>query len=60
MVRKLQIKLVRGMAGQHSHIKEVLKGLGFSKSQQTIVRQDTPAIRGMVFKVIHCLEVKVL
>lgn len=60
MANKLEIKLVRGVAGQTTAVKNVLKGLGLKRRNHTVVRQDTPAIRGMVFKIIQCLEVKVL
>ncbi|MBI3895430.1 MAG: 50S ribosomal protein L30 [Acidobacteria bacterium] len=35
----------------------VLRGLGFRKLQQVVERPDTPAIRGMIAKVSHLVEV---
>jgi len=60
MANKLEIKLKRGIAGQPKAIKNVIKGLGLRRPNHVVVRQDTPSIRGMIFKIIHCLEVKVL
>ena len=37
--------------------KKVVKGLGFTRLNQVIVRPDTPAIRGMVKKIPHLIEV---
>jgi len=37
--------------------KKVVKGLGFTRLNQVIERPDTPAIRGMVAKVPHLVEI---
>jgi large subunit ribosomal protein L30 len=58
MANQLQIKLIRGRAGQPKRIKAVMKGLGLSRPHQVVVRPDTPSIRGMIVKIVHCLEVK--
>ena len=57
---QIQIKLKRGVAGQPKPVRDVIKGLGLRKINQIVLRKDTPAIRGMVFKIIHCLEVKII
>jgi large subunit ribosomal protein L30 len=38
--------------------KATLKGLGFRRLGQRLVREDTPAIRGMVRKVRHLVEIE--
>jgi large subunit ribosomal protein L30 len=35
----------------------VIKGLGFTRLNQVIVREDSPSIRGMVAKVPHLVEI---
>jgi large subunit ribosomal protein L30 len=55
---RVAITLVRSPNGQSAHQKRVVKGLGFRKLQQTVVRPDTPAIRGMIAKIIHLLTVE--
>jgi large subunit ribosomal protein L30 len=35
----------------------VIKGLGFTRLNQVVVREDTPSIRGMVAKVPHLVEI---
>jgi len=37
--------------------KLVVKGLGFTRLNQVIVREDTPSIRGMVAKIPHLVEI---
>ncbi|HMF09298.1 MAG TPA: 50S ribosomal protein L30, partial [Thermoanaerobaculia bacterium] len=37
--------------------KATLKGLGFRRVGQEIVREDTPAVRGMIRKIRHLVEV---
>ncbi len=37
--------------------KLVIKGLGFTRLNQVIEREDTPSIRGMVAKVPHLVEI---
>ena len=37
--------------------KLVIKGLGFTRLNQVIERPDNPAIRGMVAKVPHLVEI---
>jgi large subunit ribosomal protein L30 len=37
--------------------KRVIKGLGFTRLNQVIERPDTRAIRGMVAKVPHLVEI---
>ena len=40
-----------------NHHKLVIKGLGFTRLNQVIERQNTPEIRGMVAKVSHLVTV---
>jgi large subunit ribosomal protein L30 len=37
--------------------KLVIKGLGFTRLNQIVVREDTPSVRGMVAKVPHLVRV---
>jgi large subunit ribosomal protein L30 len=53
----LRLKWVRsGIQAPKKH-KLVIKGLGFTRLNQIIERQDTPSIRGMVAKVPHLVEI---
>ncbi|HZQ22671.1 MAG TPA: 50S ribosomal protein L30 [Terriglobales bacterium] len=54
---KLQIKWVRSAICSPVKHKLVVKGLGFTRLNQVIERPDTPAIRGMVAKIPHLVEI---
>ena len=53
----IRIRWVRSTIAFPSKQKKVLRGLGFRKLQQEVVRPDTPAIRGMIAKVSHLVQV---
>jgi large subunit ribosomal protein L30 len=54
---KIQLKWVRSAICAPAKQKLVIKGLGFTRLNQVIERPDTAAIRGMVAKVPHLIEV---
>jgi large subunit ribosomal protein L30 len=53
----IQLKWVRSAICTPEKQKLVIKGLGFTRLNQVILRPDTAAIRGMVKKVPHLVEV---
>ena len=53
MAGKLKITLVKSMIGRPEKHRKVLRGLGLRKLNRSVVREDTPAIRGMVNAVSH-------
>jgi large subunit ribosomal protein L30 len=54
---KLQLKWVRSAICAPVKHKLVVKGLGFTRLNQVIERPDNAAIRGMVAKVPHLVEI---
>ena len=54
---KIQLKWVRSAIAAPVKHKLVVKGLGFTRLNQVIEREDTPSIRGMVAKVPHLVKV---
>jgi large subunit ribosomal protein L30 len=54
---KLQLRWVRSAICAPQKHKLVVKGLGFTRLNQVIERPDTAAIRGMVAKVPHLVEI---
>lgn len=54
---KIQLKWVRSAICTPVKHKLVIKGLGFTRLNQVIERPDDPAIRGMVAKVPHLVEI---
>lgn len=53
----LRIKWVRSFIGCPRNMRQTIRGLGFRRMQQIVERQDTPAVRGMIHKVRHLVEV---
>ena len=54
---KIQLKWVRSAIATPQKHKKVVRGLGFTRLNQVIVREDTPSIRGMVAKIPHLVKV---
>jgi len=54
---KIQLKWVRSAIQAPVKHTLVIKGLGFTRLNQVIVREDSPSIRGMVAKVPHLVEI---
>ena len=54
---KIQLKWIRSAICSPVKHKVVIKGLGFTRLNQVIERPDTDAIRGMVKKVPHLVEI---
>lgn len=53
----LKIKWVRSTIACPEKHRRVIRGLGLRRLRQVVERPDTPAIRGMVAKVPHLVEV---
>jgi large subunit ribosomal protein L30 len=53
----VQLKWVRSAIAAPVKHKLVVKGLGFTRLNQVIEREDTPSIRGMVAKVPHLVQI---
>ncbi len=53
----IQIQYFRSMIQAPLKHKKVIKGLGFTRLNQIVVREDTPSIRGMVRMVPHLVRI---
>lgn len=58
MANQLEITLKRSLIGRPENQRLTVKTLGLTKLHQTVTHQDNAAIRGMVNKVNHLVEVK--
>jgi len=56
----LKIKLYKSKAGASETQLRTLRGLGLQRFGQERILQDTPAIRGMVFKIQHLVSQEVV
>jgi large subunit ribosomal protein L30 len=52
------VTLVKSTTGFKDNQEVVVRGLGLRKLHSTVTLKDTPAIRGMIHKVRHLVEVK--
>ncbi len=58
MPNKLRIKYVRSVIGRSTRQKRTIEALGLHRLGQVVEHEDAPAIRGMVDKVSHLVEVE--
>lgn len=56
----LQVVLLKSGIGRIQRQRDTLRGLGLTRLHQTRILQDTPAIRGMIQKVCHLVEWRVV
>ena len=57
-IKQLKITLVKSGIARPGKHKVVLTGLGLNKLNKSVVRQDTPQIRGMIAKISHLIRVE--
>jgi large subunit ribosomal protein L30 len=55
--KKIKIQYTRSKICTPVKHKLVIKGLGFTRLNQVVEREDTPSIRGMIAKVPHLVQV---
>jgi large subunit ribosomal protein L30 len=53
----VKVKWVVSFIGCTDDMRQTIRGLGLRRMQQVVERQDTPAVRGMIHKVRHLVEV---
>ena len=53
----LKIKWVRSFIACPRGMRQTIRGLGFRRMNQVVEQPDTPAVRGMIFKVKHLVRV---
>ncbi len=56
MAQRLKVTLVKSMIGRPEKHRKILRGLGLAKTGKTVVLEDSPSIRGMVFKISHLVD----
>jgi large subunit ribosomal protein L30 len=53
----LRIKYVRSSIGRSEHQKRIVRSLGLRRLNQVVERDDTPALRGVVAKIPHLIQI---
>ncbi|MBI5063111.1 MAG: 50S ribosomal protein L30 [Desulfatitalea sp.] len=56
MAGKIKVTLKKSMIGRPEKHRKVLRGMGLTKMNKTVQLENTPAIRGMIQKVLHLVE----
>jgi len=58
MAKKIKITQTRSIIDQIEPQKRTIKALGLGRPNFSVVKLDTPQIRGMIRKVIHLVKVE--
>jgi len=58
VAKAIRIRQVRSGIGAQRRQRDTLRALGLRHHQDTVVQPDNPAIRGMVSRVSHLVEVE--
>jgi len=58
MSKSIEITLKRSVIGRTEGQRATVHTLGLKKIHQSVVREDTPVVRGMINKVSHLVDVK--
>lgn len=56
--KKIAITQVRSRINRPRKHRATLEALGLKRHQQTVIQNDTPAIRGMIEKIPHLVRVE--
>ena len=56
--KTLRVTLVKSPIGYTKDQKKTARALGLRRMNQTVEHKDSPALRGMLFKIIHLLRVE--
>ena len=58
MSAKIKITFTKSAIGYSQKQKDTVRGLGFTKLNQSVMQEDNPVIRGMVHQVRHLVSVE--
>jgi large subunit ribosomal protein L30 len=56
--KKVAVRWIKSQIGYDQRQRATLRGLGFRRLNQRVEVEDTPATRGMIFKVRHLVVVE--
>jgi len=58
MSSRLKVTLKKGLVGRPEDQRGTVRALGLKRIGHTVLKDDRPEIRGMIFKVKHLVEVE--
>ena len=56
--KRIRVKQVRSAIGYDDRQRTALRGLGLRRLQHVVTLEDTPAVRGLIRRVIHLVSVE--
>jgi len=56
--KTIKVTLVRSPIGYTKDQKDTAKALGLRRLHQTVEHKDNPALRGMIRKIIHLVQIE--
>ena len=56
--KKLKVTLIRSKHGRGHKQRGCVSGLGLRRINHSVEVEDTPAVRGMISKVVHLVQVE--
>jgi large subunit ribosomal protein L30 len=57
-VKKLKIRLVKGLAGCKQRHRDTVRGLGLKRLNSVVELADTPEVRGMINRVNYLVRIE--
>ena len=60
MARRVRVRQVKSASGHKADQAATARALGIRRLQKPVEHNDTPQIRGMIFKIRHLVEVEEL
>lgn len=58
MSSSLKVTLKKGLVGRPADQRGTVRALGLKRIGHSVIKEDRPEIRGMIFKVKHLVEVE--
>lgn len=58
MMAQVKVTLTRSLIGYPKDQRATVKALGLTKIRTSVVKEDSPALRGMIHKVEHMVKVE--
>jgi large subunit ribosomal protein L30 len=56
--KMIKLTLVKSAIGFPEPQKATVRALGFHRLHETLEREDTPVLRGMIAKVVHLIQIE--
>lgn len=58
MAKSLKVTQVKSSIKSGTKLERTIRALGITRLNQTVLHDDSPAVRGMIFKVKHLVKVE--